>query len=194
LAGFSFKSAQSFFINLLGSYLIVHSLALELNGPEGLRVATRNVLGHVVRDRFSVAAALRFVQLKSASTIVDAVTGVDERVDRVAGNTNLGATGGSSRVGGKLLIVEERRDSVVSAVALGACERVEVDDAAVTAVQGNEVRRMMRNVPVNQKTYPASIWVAGVIGLATVAAMNMALARTEMIWSCQNVNFATGSK
>lgn len=56
---------------------------------------------------------------------------------------------------------------------------------------------MVRNGPVNQKTYPASIWVVGVIGvigLATVAAMNMALARTEMIWSCQNVNLATGSK
>ena len=183
MAGFSFKSAQSFFINLLGSYLIVHSLALELNGPEGLRVATRNVLGHVVRDRFSVAAALRSVQLKSASTIVDAVTGVDERVDRVAGNTNLGATGGSSRVGGKLLIVEERRDSVVGAVALGACERVEIEDAAVATVQSKKHQLNRARQAMDRTTYPASIWGFGLmIGLARVAVTNMALARTETNW------------
>lgn len=63
---------------LPGLYLIAHSLALELDSPEGLGVATRDVLGHVVRDRVSIAAALRLVQLERASTIVDAVIGVDE--------------------------------------------------------------------------------------------------------------------
>ena len=163
---------------------MTHSLTLQLDGPEGLRVATRNVLGHVVCDRVSVAAALRLVQLERASTIVDAVIGVDERVDCVGGNANLGASGSPSRVGGKLLVVEERRDSIIGAVALGACERVEVEDVAVTAVRDDEVREMMRNTAVNQQTYPASIWGLGLIGLATVAATNMALARTEMIWSC----------
>lgn len=164
---------------------MTHSLTPQLDGPEGLRVATRNVLGHVVCDRVSIAAALRLVQLESASTIVDAVIGVDERVDCVGGNANLGATGDPSGVGGELLVVEERRDSVVSAVTLGACERVEVEDVAVTAVRGKEVREIMRNAAVNQQTYPASIWGFGLIGLATVAATNMALAMTEMICRCQ---------
>ena len=59
------------------------SLTLELDSPEGLRVATRNVLGHVVRDRVSVTAALRLVQLERAGSIVNTVTGIDERVDNV---------------------------------------------------------------------------------------------------------------
>lgn len=177
---------------LPGLYLIVHSLTLELDGPEGLRVATRNVLGHVVCDRVSVAAALRLVQLERASTIVDAVIGVDERVDCVGGNANLGASGSPPGVRGELLVVEERRDSVIGAVALGTCERVDVEDIAVTAVRGNEVREMMRNTAVNQQTYPASIWGLGLIGLATVAATNMALARTEMICRCQ-CTYAAGS-
>jgi len=45
-----------------------------------------------------------------------------------------------------------------------------------------EVRTVMRNTAMDRKTYPASIWGVGLIGLATVAAMNMAPARTEMIW------------
>lgn len=121
-------------LSINGSYLVDRSLTLELHGPEGLRVATRDVLGHVVRNRVSVAAALRLVQLECTGTIVDAVAGVDEGVDRVGRNTDLGATSDPSRIGGELLVVEERRDSVVSAVALSACERVEVEDIAVAAV------------------------------------------------------------
>ena len=54
------------------------SLTLELDSPEGLRVAARDILGHVVRDRVSVAAALRLVQLKRACTIVNTIAGIDE--------------------------------------------------------------------------------------------------------------------
>jgi hypothetical protein len=124
---------------LVGSYLIARSLTLELDGPESLRVAARDILGHIVRNRIPITAALGLVQLKRAGTIVNTIAGIDEGVDAVGRNADLGATSNSSRVGGKLLIVEERRDSVVSAVALGACEGVEIEDAAVATVQSKNV-------------------------------------------------------
>lgn len=117
-----------------GSYLVAVSLARKLDSPEGLRVATRDVFVHAVRDRISVTAALRCVQLERAGTVVDTVAGVNKGVDKVGRNANLGASSGPSRVGGELLIVEERRDGGVSVVALLACERVEVQDTAVAAV------------------------------------------------------------
>lgn len=161
------------------------SLTSELDGPESLRVATRDVLVHAVRDRISVTAVLRCVQLERASTIVDDVTGINEGVHEVGGNVNFGASSGPSRVGGELLVVEERRDGGVSVVALLACERVKVEDTAVAAVQCNRIRTFTCNTSIDRTRYPASIWGVGSIGLATVAAMNMALAKTEMIWRCQ---------
>lgn len=110
------------------------SLTRELNGPEGLRVATRDVLVHAVRDRISVTAVLRCVQLERAGAVVDTVTGINKGVDKVGGNANLGASSGPSRVGGELLVVEERRDGGVSVVALLACERVEIEDTAIATV------------------------------------------------------------
>jgi hypothetical protein len=91
-------------------------------------------LAYVVRNRVSVAAALLFVQLECAGAIVDTITGIDEGVGAVGRNGNLGAAGGPSWVGHELLVVEERRDSVVSAVALVACERVDVENPAGAAV------------------------------------------------------------
>lgn len=104
-------------------YLASRSLlALKFGGPEGLLVASRDILGHaVVRSGF-VAAALRLVQLKGTSAIFDAVIGIDERVDDVARDPDLGATSGLARPCGELLVVEERRDGGVSVVALIACE------------------------------------------------------------------------
>jgi hypothetical protein len=124
---------------LLRSYLVALNLTLELDGPEGLRVAARDILGDIVRNRVSVTAAFGLVQLKRAGTVANTITGINEGVDAVGRNADLGATSNSSRVGGKLLIVEERRDSVVSAVALGACEGVEIEDAAVATVQSKNV-------------------------------------------------------
>lgn len=187
LAAYIVGSARSSSIKsfVTGSYLIALSLTLELDGPEGLGVATRDVLGHVVRDWVSVAAALRLVQLECTGTIVDAVAGIDEGVDSVGRNANLGAASDPSRIGGELLVVEERRDSVVSAVTLGACERVEVENTASAAVRSGHVRISTHNTGMTRETYPASIWAVGTIGLATVAAMNMVLARTEIIWRGQ---------
>jgi hypothetical protein len=54
------------------------SLTLELDSPEGLRVAARDILGHVVRNRVSITAALRLEQLKRACTIVNTIAGIDE--------------------------------------------------------------------------------------------------------------------
>lgn len=97
-------------------------------------------MAYVVRDRVSVAAALLFVKLERAVTVVEAVTGVDERVDPAGGNADFGTPSGSSRVGGELLVVEERRDSVISAVALLVCERVKVDDTTAATIWGKKVR------------------------------------------------------
>lgn len=43
-----------------------------------------------------------------------------------------------------------------------------------------EIRTIICNTTVDLRTYPASIWGVGSIGLA-IAAINMALARMEMI-------------
>lgn len=104
-------------------YLASRSLlALKFGGPEGLLVASRDILGHaVVRSGF-VAAALRLVQLKGTSAILDTIIGIDERVDDVARDLDLGATSGLARPCGEFLVVEERRDGGVSVVALIACE------------------------------------------------------------------------
>ena len=91
-------------------------------------------MSHIVRNRVSVAAALLLVQLECAGAIVDTVTGIDEGVGAVGRNADFGAAGGSSWIGDELLVVEERRDSVVSAAAFGACERVDVEDPAGAAV------------------------------------------------------------
>jgi hypothetical protein len=90
---------------------------------------------HALRDRGSVGAGVRSIQLERAGTVVDAVTGIDERFGTtVAGDADLGATNASARVRCKLLVVEERRDGGVSVVALVAWERVNVKDTAGAAV------------------------------------------------------------
>jgi len=90
---------------------------------------------HAVRDRGSVGAGVRSVQLERAGTVVDAITGIDERFGTtVAGDADLGATNAPARVCGELLVVEKGRDGGVSIVALVARERVNVEDIAGAAV------------------------------------------------------------
>ena len=124
-------------------------LAHELDRPEGLRIAARDIIGHLVSDRAPVVAVLRSVQLQCTGTVVNPITGIDERVDSAAGNADVGAASGSSRVCGELLVVEEGRDGVVSAVALSAREGVEVEDTAIATVGDEGVRKATCNTAVD---------------------------------------------
>jgi hypothetical protein len=161
------------------SYLVALSLTRKLDSPVGLRVASRDVLDHIVGNRISVAADLRLVQLKRTSTVVDAVTGIDKRIGTVRENANLEASSGSPQVRDELVVVEERRDGVVSVVTLGTLERVQVDNSAAAAVSGKAISAIARKTSRDSTTYPASIWEIGLAtrasGLATVPAMKMAL-------------------